>query len=169
MPSLNEKIDEVADEKDLISITIASDEGLTVASNLEEEKAEKRAASGVYKLNQEAKGSDLSFMNIYNGETTQYVYSDGEFHYVVEAENPIEQDDAEAIRKVLDEEAKERAQRQKEREKKRKEIERKRRERKKKIQEQKEKRQQRREEIEKQKQKRESRRRKMRRSKRRNV
>jgi len=115
MASLTEKIEKIVGENSGIgAVTIANDEGLRVVSTTDDEEA---AASGVYEIQQKLSDSKDNFVTIFDREGLKYLYSDGQFHYVIKAKNPLDQKIIDTLRKLLDDDAKERKKRRQERKK----------------------------------------------------
>ena len=113
MPSLTEKIKKlVGEDSGIRAVTIANDEGLRVVSTTDDDEA---AASGVYEIKQKLTDSEDNFVTIFDREGLKYLYSDGQFHYVIKTKNPLNQKTIDALRHLLDEDAKERKKRREER------------------------------------------------------
>ncbi|OYT54772.1 MAG: hypothetical protein B6U72_01510 [Candidatus Altiarchaeales archaeon ex4484_2] len=149
MPSLTEKIKKVVGtDSGIMAVTIANDEGLRVVSTTDDDEA---AASGVYEIKQKLSDSKDNFVTIFDREGLKYLYSDGQFHYVIRSKNPLDQKTIDDLRYLLDEDTKERKNRRQERQKEIEEKKRDRERRQREIEEKKKKREEIAEEIKKKK------------------
>ncbi len=105
MAGLVEKISELAREKKIDEITIASEEGLPMVSTAE--NADEESAEGVQEIQKRLAGSDMKYLTIVDEKGMKFLYHDGGLYYIIRNQDLLDERTIKSFGDIINEDLRE--------------------------------------------------------------